>query len=77
MAGGAGTLDPLGPADPAGTAGPADSAVTLGARGLAALYAGIPLGTLRQAGLAAGGTAGDDAALDAAFAASSYMLDAF
>jgi len=77
VAGGAGTLDPLGPADPAGTAGPADSAVTLGARGLAALYAGIPLGTLRQAGLAAGGTAGDDAALDAAFAASSYMLDAF
>ncbi len=74
VAGGAGTLDPLGPGDPAGTA---DSAVTLGARGLAALYAGTPLGTLRQAGLAAGGTAGDDAALDAAFAASSYMLDAF
>jgi predicted acetyltransferase len=74
VAGGAGTLDPLGPGDPAGTA---DSAVTLGARGLAALYAGTPLGTLRQAGLAVGGTAGDDAALDAAFAASSYMLDAF
>jgi hypothetical protein len=32
---------------------------------------------LRQAGLAAGGTAADDAALDAAFAATSYMLDAF
>ena len=53
------------------------AAVTLGARGLAALYAGTPLVTLRQAGLAAGGTADDDAALDAAFAATPYMLDAF
>ena len=89
VAGGAGTLDPLGPdapAGPAGAAGPASTtgpaspavpAVTLGARGLAALYAGTPLVTLRQAGLAAGGTAADDAALDAAFAATSYMLDAF
>jgi hypothetical protein len=68
VAGGAGTLDPLGPDAPA---------VTLGARGLAALYAGTPLVTLRQAGLAAGGTAADDAALDAAFAATPYMLDAF
>ena len=74
VAGGAGTLDPLGPA---GTAGSASPAVTLGARGLAALYAGTPLVTLRQAGLAAGGTAADDAALDAAFAATPYMLDAF
>ena len=49
----------------------------LGARGLAALYAGTPLVTLRQAGLAAGGTAADDAALDAAFAATPYMLDSF
>ena len=55
----------------------ASPAVTLGARGLAALYAGTPLVTLRQAGLAAGGTAADDAALDAAFAATPYMLDAF
>ena len=80
MAGGAGTLDPLVPDTPAGTAGPASPAVpavTLGARGLAALYAGTPLVTLRQAGLAAGGTAADDAALDAAFAATPYMLDAF
>src|SRR6266567_3517880 len=44
VAGGAGTLDPLGPDAPA---------VTLGARGLAALYTGTPLVTLRQAGLAA------------------------
>jgi predicted acetyltransferase len=77
VAGGAGTLDPLSPAGPASTVGPASSAVTLGARGLAALYAGAPLVTLRQAGLAAGGTAADDAALDAAFAATPYMLDAF
>jgi predicted acetyltransferase len=77
VAGGAGTLDPLGPAGPAGPAGTAGPAVTLGARGLAALYAGTPLVTLRQAGLAAGGTAADDAALDAAFAATPYMLDAF
>jgi len=33
--------------------------------------------TLRQAGLAAGGTPDGDAALDAAFAATPYMLDAF
>jgi len=61
----------------AGPDAPAGPAVTLGARGLAALYAGTPLVTLRQAGLAAGGTADDDAALDAAFAATPYMLDAF
>jgi predicted acetyltransferase len=71
VAGGAGTLDPLGP-DASEV-----PAVTLGARGLAALYAGTPLVTLRQAGLAAGGRPGDDAALDAAFAATPYMLDAF
>ena len=71
VAGGAGTLEPLGP-DASEV-----PAVTLGARGLAALYAGTPLVALRQAGLAAGGTAADDAALDAAFAATSYMLDAF
>src|SRR6266700_3071949 len=83
VAGGAGRLDPLGPDAPAGTASPggtvglADSAVMLGARGLAALYAGTPLVTLRQAGLADGGRPDDDAALDAAFAATPYMLDAF
>ena len=71
VAGGAGTLEPLGP-DASEV-----PAVTLGARGLAALYAGTPLVTLRQAGLAAGGTAADAAALDAAFAATPYMLDAF
>ena len=71
VAGGEGRFALAGPDAPAGPA------VTLGARGLAALYAGTPLVTLRQAGLAAGGTADDDAALDAAFAATPYMLDAF
>jgi predicted acetyltransferase len=52
-------------------------ALTLGARGLAALYAGTPVATLRRAGLAEGGSADGDAALDAAFAAETYMLDDF
>jgi len=86
VAGGAGTLDALAPSADAGgprapdrpdqVPGPGE-ALTLGPRGLAALYAGTPLATLRQAGLAAGGTAADDEALDAAFAATSFMLDAF
>jgi len=74
VADGAGMVEPAGPDAPVG---PAGSALTLGARGLAALYAGTPVATLRQAGLAAGGTAADDANLDAAFAATPYMLDAF
>jgi len=49
----------------------------LGARGLAALYGGTPVATLRRAGLATGGTSESDALLDAAFAASSFMLDDF
>jgi predicted acetyltransferase len=62
---------------PARPASPAAPALELGARGLAALYAGTPLATLRRAGLAAGGSPDADAALDAAFAANAYMLDAF
>jgi hypothetical protein len=92
VAGGTGTLSPLGPdapavpANPTSTtdptsaispADPASTALSLGARGLAALYAGTPVAALRQAGLAAGGTPAGDAALDAAFAATAYMLDAF
>jgi len=77
VADGAGTLEPLSPDASAGPAGPGSSTLTLGARGLAALYAGTPLVTLRQAGLAAGGTPAGDAAMDAAFAATPYMLDAF
>jgi hypothetical protein len=65
-------LDPLSP-----PAVRADPPLTLGARGLAALYAGTPVSTLRQAGLAAGGSPADDAALDTAFAGTAHMLDAF
>jgi predicted acetyltransferase len=51
--------------------------LALGPRGLAALYAGTPVATLRRAGLAAGGDPAGDAALDGAFAANSFMLDGF
>jgi predicted acetyltransferase len=71
---------PARPAAPARVASgyPGERApLTLGARGLAALYAGAPLVTLRQAGLVSGGSPDDDAALDAAFAAVPYMLDNF
>ena len=51
--------------------------LALGARGLAALYAGTPVATLRLAGLATGGAPDTDAALDAVFAATSYMVDDF
>ena len=50
----------------------------LGPRGLAALYAGTPLVTLRAGGLAKGGSVAADAAVDTAFGCStSYMLDSF
>ncbi len=68
-----GALNPVTPDGPAAAGKP----LTLGARGLAALYAGAPLITLRQAGLVGGGSPDDDAALDAAFAATPYMLDDF
>jgi predicted acetyltransferase len=51
--------------------------LALGPRGLAALYAGAPVATLRRAGLADGGGPAADAALDAGFAATPFMLDAF
>jgi predicted acetyltransferase len=51
--------------------------LSLGARGLAALYAGTPVATLRLAGLVSGGAPDSDAALDAAFAATAYMVDDF
>ena len=66
-------LAPARPADPAPLAEP----VALGPRGLAALYAGTPVVALRQAGLAFGGSPRDDADLDAAFAATPYILDNF
>ncbi len=85
---GKGILIPNGPRVPAppASSGPragrparvaAPAPLTLGARGLAALYAGTPVTSLRLAGLASGGTAETGAALDAAFAATPYMLDDF
>ncbi|MEV6283551.1 GNAT family N-acetyltransferase [Kribbella sp. NPDC051770] len=50
----------------------------LGARGLAGLYAGTPLASLRASGLATGGSVRDDGALDTAFGGpAAYMLDFF
>jgi hypothetical protein len=46
-----------------------------GPPGLAARYAGPPAGSLRLSGLAAGGPPDGDASLDAAFAATPYLLD--
>ncbi len=51
-------------------------AVRLPACGLAALYAGVPLSTLRRAGLVGGGDLADPL-LDAAFAGTPFMLDYF
>jgi hypothetical protein len=53
------------------------AALALGARGLAALYAGTPVATMRRAGLASGGDAAADGLLDAAFAGTAFMLDRF
>ncbi|MFC4053208.1 enhanced intracellular survival protein Eis [Actinomadura syzygii] len=50
------------------------AAVRVGARGLAALYAGVPVSTLRLSGLLGGGDAG---VLSAAFAAAPFSLDYF
>ena len=63
---------PAAPASPGG-----QTPLALSARGLAALYAGTPVATLRRAGLADGGSPAADAALDGAFAATPYMLDGF
>lgn len=68
--GGAGRLDRTGEAHQRA------DVLRLSARGLAALYAGIPLTTLRMAGLAAGPAANDDA-LDGAFACQAFMIDYF
>jgi GNAT superfamily N-acetyltransferase len=63
------------PRTPGGS--PPGHPLTLGPRGLAALYAGNPVAALRQAGLASGGSPDSDAALAAAFGATAYMLDSF
>jgi predicted acetyltransferase len=52
-------------------------ATRLAARGLAALYAGIPMATLRGAGIVTVGDTAADPLLDAAFAATPFMLDYF
>jgi predicted acetyltransferase len=53
------------------------AALRLGPRGLAALYAGTPLATLRLTGLARGGEPAADAVLDTVFGGTAYMLDQF
>ena len=59
-------------------AGRQAAALRLGPRGFAALYGGVPLSTLRRAGLAAGGSAADDDALDTAFGGRpAFMLHGF
>ncbi|HEX8498499.1 MAG TPA: GNAT family N-acetyltransferase [Actinomycetales bacterium] len=69
VAGGAGALHPV---------EPADAALRLGPGGLACLYAGTQVRTLRAAGLAHGGTPAGDDLLDAALAGSpTYMLEHF
>ncbi len=65
VADGRGALDP---------ANASSDAVRVDIRGLAALYAGIPAATLSRAGLLDGP---DTRALDAAFAATPFMLDEF
>ena len=70
----AATASASGAGDPSAGGSPA---IAVGARGLAALYAGTPVSALRLAGLAAGGAPDADAALDAAFAATPFMVDEF
>lgn len=70
---GRGMASRLGPAaygDEGGTA-------HVGPRGLAALWSGWTMSRLRQAGLAQGGSASDDTALDAIFACTPYMTEYF
>ena len=59
------------------SAGRRSPPVRLGARGFAALYGGVPMDTLRRAGLVAGGDPSADEALDAAFAGKAFLLDSF
>jgi predicted acetyltransferase len=55
----------------------AADATRLGERGLAAMFAGTPMATLRRTGLAVGGSTVDDERLDVAFAAQPFMTDYF
>lgn len=49
----------------------------LGPRGLAALFAGTRLSVLRRSGLVGGGSSDQDAALDAVFAGTPFLIDYF
>jgi hypothetical protein len=73
VSGGTGRLTRLGDAPTASH----PTVLSLGARGFAALFAGVPVQTLRLAGLAAGGEAAADNALAAAFGGPAFMLDQF
>jgi predicted acetyltransferase len=53
------------------------TALSVGARGFAALYAGVPIPTLRLAGLATGGDPAEDDALSSAFGSPAFMIDHF
>ncbi len=89
VSGGKGTLTPAvpGPSTGAAPAAPGPAAgdgppygggpLRLGARGFAALYAGIPVPALRLAGLAAGGDPVADAVLGTVFGGTAFMLDYF
>jgi len=57
-------------------ASPGSAPVAFGPRGFAALFAGVPMATLRAAGLAAGGGT-YDGILDAVFSAEPFLLDYF
>jgi predicted acetyltransferase len=65
-----------GAAAPVGESGSGAPGAVLSANGLAALYAGVPTGTLRIAGLMSGDDRYDEV-LDTVFAAKPYMLDYF
>ena len=73
VSGGVGGFTRLG--DASATPGP--GALSLSARGFAALYAGVPIPTLRLAGLAAGGNPAADDALSSAFCGPAFTTDNF
>jgi predicted N-acetyltransferase YhbS len=79
VSGGAGRLTRLANAADAADAGAAGAAgaLSLGPRGFAGLYAGVPVTTLRLAGLIAGGDTAADDALGMAFRGPAFMLDNF
>jgi predicted acetyltransferase len=64
-------------ATPARAPTPGPDALRLGPRGFAALYAGVPVATLRLAGLVAGGDAAADDALGMVFRGPAFMIDNF